>query len=225
MPVIGISAGRKNKVTESVVKAVLDGVNGDPTFVSLSGKLIRPCEACNGCVATNRCVLDDDFLWAADQIRESDALVFGAPNHFRHMNSKGLAFWERLCFSGRHNALFPLQGKPAAIVAIGGDRGAGKPVLEDLQRYFRDARLDLVGHVEAQGEYACFTCGYGNECAVGGFASLYPLGTEISDDNTPSIDNQHPHLPGSPCHHGSLRDEAIEMGKAIARVLACSDPG
>ena len=84
MSVVGISAGRKNKVTESVVKAVLDRVKGRTVFISWSGKMIRPCEACNGCVATNRCALDDDFLWAADQIRESDGLVFGAPNHFKH---------------------------------------------------------------------------------------------------------------------------------------------
>ncbi len=107
MSVVGISAGRKNKVTESVVKAVLDRVKGRTVFISWSGKMIRPCEACNGCVATNRCVLDDDFLWAADQIRESDGLVFGAPNHFKHMNSKGSAFWERCVSPGVTMPSFP----------------------------------------------------------------------------------------------------------------------
>ena len=42
--IIGISAGRKNKVTESSVKAILEGTGKESIFISLSGKTIRPCE-------------------------------------------------------------------------------------------------------------------------------------------------------------------------------------
>ena len=66
--IVGISAGRDGKVTESLVKAILDGSGEEHEFISLSGKLIRPCEGCNGCVKTNRCVLEDEFqpvlLWS-----------------------------------------------------------------------------------------------------------------------------------------------------------------
>ncbi len=108
--IVGISAGRKNKVSDSLVKAILEGSGREHTFINLSGKLIRPCEACNGCVDTNRCVLKDDLMPILEKCYEAQAIVFGAPRHWNHMNTKGLAFWERACFSGRHNSvfLFPL---------------------------------------------------------------------------------------------------------------------
>ena len=59
--IIGISAGRDGKVTESLVKAILEGSGQEYEFISLSGKLIRPCEAGTGRVKTNRSALEDDF--------------------------------------------------------------------------------------------------------------------------------------------------------------------
>ncbi|ACB84310.1 flavodoxin family protein [Natranaerobius thermophilus] len=195
--ILGISAGRKNKVTESVVEAVLTGAKEyssadiDYELISLSGKLIRPCEACNGCVNTNKCILKDDFPWIMDKMIEADAIVFGAPTYWNHMNAKGQAFWERACFLSRHNAVFLLKDKPGGIVAIDG-KGTDNYVIRDLKEYYQDARIKYTGSVTAQGEYACFTCGYGSFCSVGGFAELYPLGTEITDDLKPSANNQHP---------------------------------
>jgi len=210
--ILGISAGRKNRVTESTVGAVLDGAGGDTEFVSLAGKLIRPCEACNGCVDDNTCVLDDDFTAIEELVHECGGLVFGAPTYWATMNSKGQAFWERLSFSTRHNALFPFSGTPAAMAAVDGKDGTGEYVLADLKRYFADAGLETVGTIAVQGEYACFTCGYGSECAVGGLAGLYPLGTGITDEIIPSLDNQKPHLEDDRRGPTSARGEAHGLG-------------
>ncbi len=174
MLVVGVGAGRRGKFTESLVRTVLEGTGLDTEFISLSGKLVRPCEACNGCVETNRCVLRDDFDAVWERVAAADGLVFGAPTYWDRMNTKGAAFWERLCFTGRHRERFPLRGKPAAMVAVDGSAGTGEYVLGDLGRYFADARLDVVGDVAGGGEFACFTCGFGEDCDVGGFLSLYP---------------------------------------------------
>ena len=56
-----------------------------------------------------------------------------------------------------------------------------------------DARLDIIEELEVQGEYACFTCGYGDNCEVGGLASIYDLPMEISYDKIPDLKNQCPH--------------------------------
>ncbi len=105
--VIGVSAGRKKKISETVIKAVLNGMKEFPDIetelITLSGKVIRPCEACNGCVKSNRCILNDDFQAIMDKLTNADGIVFGAPTYWDRMNGKGQAFWERACFSGRHN--------------------------------------------------------------------------------------------------------------------------
>ena len=218
--IIGISAGRKNKVCESVVRTVLEGTGMPYDFISLSGKLIRPCEACNGCVNTNRCILNDDFQPIIEKIGHAKALVFGAPTYWGHMNAKGQTFWERLCFSGRHNAAFPFAGKLGVIAAISG-KGDGRHVIRDLKEYFSDCRIKPVGHVVAQGEYACFTCTYGNKCSVGGFAELFPLGTPITDDIIPSISNQHPELCNLKPGERNITEKARLEGANLAKKLMC----
>ena len=54
--ILGISAGRKNKISESAVKYVLDKCEMDYDFYSLSSFDISTCDACNGCVESYRCV-------------------------------------------------------------------------------------------------------------------------------------------------------------------------
>ncbi len=216
--IIGISAGREHKVTESLIKAILAGTGKENEFISLSGKLIRPCEACNGCVKNNHCVLEDDFREIVEKCYQAEAIVFGAPNYWGHMNAKGHAFWERVCFSGRHNSVFPLEGKLGIIAAVAGT-GDGKPVIKDIETYFDDARMHIVDEISVQGEYACFTCGHGNYCPVGGFIDMYPLGTSIKSDIVPSLTNQHPDKPDLPQEERSQLNQARKMGEILSKVL------
>jgi multimeric flavodoxin WrbA len=216
--IIGISAGREQKVTESLIKTILEGTGKATEFFSLSGKLIRPCEACNGCVKYNRCVLEDGFQEILEKCYQAEAIVFGAPNYWNHMNAKGQAFWERVCFSGRHNSVFPLQGKLGVIGAVSGT-GEGKPVIRDIETYFNDARMRIVEEVSIQGEYACFTCGHGNHCPVGGFVDMYPLGTTIKSDIIPSLTNQHPDKPDLPQEKRDQLAHARKIGEVLGKVL------
>jgi hypothetical protein len=216
--IIGISAGRESKVTESLIKAILEGTGKINEFISLSGKLIRPCEACNGCVKNNRCVLEDDFQKIIEKCYRAEAIVFGAPNYWNHMNAKGIAFWERVCFSGRHNSVFPLEGKMGAIAAVAGT-GNGKPVINDIKTYFNDARIHIVEEISVQGEYACFTCGHGNHCPVGGFVDMYPLGTTIKPEIVPSLTNQNPDKPDLPREERNRLNHARKMGKILSKVI------
>lgn len=216
--IIGISAGRNNKVTESLIKAILEGSGKEYKFISLSGKLIRPCEACNGCVKNNRCIMKDDFQDIIEECYQAKAIVFGAPNYWGHMNAKGQAFWERACFSGRHNSVFPLEGKLGVIAAVAGT-GNGQPVIDDLEEYFEDARLHIVKEISVQGEYACFTCGYGNHCPVGGFVDMYPLGTAIKPEIVPSLTNQNPDNPDLPEEERNLLNSARKVGEVLSKVL------
>jgi multimeric flavodoxin WrbA len=216
--IIGISAGRDGKATESLVKAILEGAREEYEFISLSGKLIRPCEGGTGCAKDNHCVLEDDFQEVLERCHRAEAIVFGAPNYWDRMNAKGQAFWERACFSGRHNSVFPLEGKLGVIAAVAGT-GHGAPVIDDLKRYFDDARMHLVGAISIQGEYACFTCGYGNHCPVGGFVEMYPLGTRVKPDLFPSLTNQYPDNPDLPEHERNRLYDARELGETLSKVL------
>ena len=216
--IVGISAGRHGKVTESLVRAILEGAGGDGEFISLSGKLIRPCIACNECVKNNRCTLEDDLQEVLERCYEAEAIVFGAPNYWDHMNALGQAFWERACFSGRHNSVFPLEGKLGVIAAVAGT-GHGTPVVNDIAAYFKDARIHTVGDISVQGEDPCFTCGHGNYCPVGGLADKYPLGIDVKPELVPSLTNQYPENPDLSEEERSRLKDARRMGEILSVVL------
>lgn len=183
---IGISAGRDEKVTEKVVKSILKASGEDNDFYSLSSFEILSCDGCNGCVESHQCVKDDKLNQIAEAMQQADRIVFGAPEYWGGMNAKGRAFWERICFSSRHNEYFPLAGKPAVLIGVSGD-GNSAGVIEDGTEFMQDARLEIIEKIEIKGEYACFDCGYGHLCQVGGLKNFYDLPVRAEEVKRPRL--------------------------------------
>lgn len=210
--IVGISAGRPDKITDSAVRRVLEETGMESTFFSLGCRDLQLCRACNGCVQTNRCLLPDGLDEILAAMEKARGVVFGAPRYWRGINARARGFWERLCFSGRHRETFPFQDMPAVMITVSGS-GEGLEAQKDLETFMGDARLRIVDRVDLQGEYACFTCGYGPSCLVGGYVSLYEPGTQVTRDRTPRLDNQSPHDPGV------TRDLEAELRRAAARLV------
>jgi multimeric flavodoxin WrbA len=173
--ILGIStSGRRNRIVEQTVRAILDGTGMEYELVSLSGKTINGCTGCLGCAGTNICVLKDDWIDLADKMKKADAIVFGAPKYFGTINARGHACLERT-FSFRHNCVFPLQGKPAVSISTSSTWSHNRrtvtsedPVKDFIQALLKENRMEIVGHVTADGYGPCYTCGYGHNCDAGG---------------------------------------------------------
>ena len=189
--IVGISAGREEKVTEQAIKTVLEETNEPYEFYSLSSFEILTCDACNGCISTNRCVKDDKLNEIVETMIKADGIVFGAPEYWDGMNAKGRAFWERVAFSLRHNENYPLADKPGVIVGVSGD-GDSRYVIKDIKNFFDDARINTIDQIEVRGEYACFSCGLGHICSAGGLTNFYEIPVEKSDVRTPDLCEQYP---------------------------------
>ncbi|WP_366922617.1 flavodoxin family protein [Metallumcola ferriviriculae] len=218
--IVGISSGREGGITDKAVKKILEASQLPYDFISLSSFELLTCNACNGCVTTYQCVKDDQLNEICDIMQQADGIVFGAPEYWNGANGKARVFWERICFSTRHNAQFPLAGTPGIIVGVSGD-GDSREVLQDIRVFFEDARIKLIDSIEVQGEYACFTCGYGENCEVGGLADIYELPTIINDKTTPSLCNQYPHKlqPGK-----DITKQLTRLGKALANRFSANQP-
>lgn len=210
LQLLGISAGREDKVTEKAVKNVLKASGLPFEFYSLASFNIYTCDACNGCVESHKCVKDDKLNEIFQAMQKSAGIVFGAPEYWNGMNAKGRAFLERVCFSGRHNNHFPLADKPGVIVGVSGD-GDSRAVIKDGERFFEDARINIVETIQIQGEYACFTCGYGHECDVGGLKNFYDLPVDSSRVKKPELCRQKPEDKNS-----SVLPELREAGRKLA---------
>lgn len=191
MYTLGISGSpRRDHTTDQLVQAVLAGCEGETRFVSLAGLRIEPCRACNGCIETNVCVIEDDMAGLRAEIVAADALVVGAPVYYGMLNAQTHAFFERF-FQFRHREAMLLEGKRGVAVGVaGGDGTSAMRAVRDIQRFFSANRIRPLDHVTARGTFACHTCGYGETCQVGGYVACWGTGTPISDETTPSLAKQ-----------------------------------
>ena len=76
MKVLGVSGSPiKNSNTDRALRLALESTGLETEFIKLKDYTIAPCQACLGCIKTNRCVIDDDGIMLAEKAKEADALI------------------------------------------------------------------------------------------------------------------------------------------------------
>ena len=194
---------------------MLAATEQDYQIYALNELKLETCDACVACLAGNRCIKSDGVNQIVDELSAAAALVCAAPEYWEGVNAKARAFWERVCFMGRHNEEFPLQHLNGVIIGVGG-HGDAAGAIRDMQAFFSDARITVCDTVDIQGAYACFDCGFGPDCTVAGLWDIYPVDTEISADKVPRLQHQDPHL----CTQQRRSDRRIRLELAAERLMA-----
>ncbi|MBR5163211.1 MAG: flavodoxin family protein [Schwartzia sp.] len=69
--------------------------------ISLKGKEIKFCIGCLACQKTQKCVLNDDAVAIAEQVKNADTLVFATPIYYYEMSGQMKTLLDRL------NPLYP----------------------------------------------------------------------------------------------------------------------
>lgn len=216
--IIGIHSGRNGGISEQALQHLLAATGLDYRVFALTELRLETCDACLGCLSTNRCVKDNDGVnEIIDSLREASALVFAAPEYWEGVHGKARAFWERVCFSGRHNEAFPLEHLHGVVIGVSGD-GDSSAAIRDLKNFYEDAHITLIDAVAVQGTYACYDCGLAAACEVSGVWEIFPRGTEISSATIPSIANQAPHLPEEK-RTRNVRCRLSSAGETLTTVL------
>ncbi len=101
-----IGSPRRGGNTESFVEEVLSGVKETGAQVEtyfLSQLNIKPCNACDVCKKTGKCIHPDDMLKLLDKIKCSRVIVLGTPLYFWGSTAQFKAFIDR--FYGAKQAL------------------------------------------------------------------------------------------------------------------------
>ncbi|MFO7848716.1 MAG: flavodoxin family protein [Spirochaetia bacterium] len=211
--IVGIHSGRRGKISESALRYVLEHTGEEYKVFALTDLPLETCDACLGCLATNRCVKDDGVNEIADELCKASALVFAAPEYWEGVHGKARAFWERVCFMGRHNSAFPLRHLDGVIIGVAG-HGDASAAIRNLSAFFEDARIRTVDTVDVQGSYACFECGFAQACEVAGVWDIFPRDTEVLPEIVPSLFNQDPHL----CKRESRSDIRLRLEEAAEKL-------
>ena len=191
--IVGIHSGRRGKISEGALRYVLEHTGEEYKIFALTDWALETCDACLGCLTTHRCVKDDGVNEIVDELYKASAVVFATPEYWEGVHAKARAFWERVCFMGRHNSVFPLQHLYGVIIGVAG-HGDASAAIRDLSAFFEDARIRVVDTVDVQGTYACFECGFAPVCEVAGVWDIFERDIKITPETIPSLDNQDPQL-------------------------------
>jgi multimeric flavodoxin WrbA len=185
MKAIGISSsGRKAAFSKIIVKDVLEASKVEYEMIHLAELDIRGCLGCLKCAVSNRCVQKDDFHEVIDKIQAAEALVFGGGNYYGTLNAIGHAFWERT-FALRHREVFTLAGKLG--IAVGLDRDQEKrEATRFIEKMMHSNKMAVITSFTDPGNYQCYDCGYGHDCAVGNvYEHMGLVSAEYAEANRP----------------------------------------
>lgn len=120
MKILGISASpRVGGNTDIVINEVLESAKNEGAeveFLTLAGKEINACVACDSCKKFGKCQYDDDVLPILERISEADGVVIGAPVYFGNVPSPLKALIDRERIIGKKWGSF--DGKVGASVAV-----------------------------------------------------------------------------------------------------------
>jgi len=120
--VLAISGSpRRGGNTDTLLDATLEVIasHGIATeLVSLAGTTIKTCNACMGCVGTDRCVLEDDFDPLYRKMVDADGIIVGSPVYFGSATGEMTAFLDRAGYVAYKNGnLFARKVGGPVVVA------------------------------------------------------------------------------------------------------------
>ena len=96
-----LRAGSNSDIlTQSLVKGAQDAGH-EVGQISLKDKELKFCIGCLACQKTQKCVLNDDAVRIAEEVKNTDILVFATPIYYYEMSGQMKTLLDRL------NPLFP----------------------------------------------------------------------------------------------------------------------
>jgi multimeric flavodoxin WrbA len=91
-------------------------------ILKLSELNVKPCTACDACLKTGICGIDDDMPEFYQAFALCQAILISTPVYYRNITSRLMAVFERH-YACRQSQ--PLKGKPGGAMAVGRSSGGG----------------------------------------------------------------------------------------------------
>jgi len=146
-----IASPRKNGNCKQIVNIITkiieekDGINKIYFVDDLNIKGCQACRACKNMDNPTKCVLGDDFNRIMDEVEESDAFIFAAPNYFGEISGQGRIFMDRF-FSMTKTTINQLKNKPKCIVihTYGASEGHYDEYINKKANIFNSIGCELI---------------------------------------------------------------------------------
>jgi len=113
---------------------VLEEAGMETEIITLSGKTIAGCTACNSCKKTGACAIKDDFNQLAEKIKAAEGFIVGSPVYFGTARGDVMNFLQRLGMISYGSTNW-LAGKVGGPVVVG-RRGGHTATLQEMLMFF-----------------------------------------------------------------------------------------
>ena len=126
--------------------AVLKKSGYETELVQLSGRPLRGCAACGGCLKNKdkKCVLPDDGLNGyLARMEGSAGILIGSPTYFADVSSETKALIDRAGFVSMANGGLLRRKAGAAVVAV--RRGGAIHAFDTINHFFTIAQMVIPG--------------------------------------------------------------------------------
>jgi multimeric flavodoxin WrbA len=125
MKIVGIlGSARKGGNTEILLDVALEEAQKEGVTIEkipLRDKVLAPCDGCQGCIKTGKCVVEDDAQEIYEKILESEGILWATPVYFWSMTAQTKILMDRL-----YALLFPklqLANKVGGLIVVAAGRG------------------------------------------------------------------------------------------------------
>lgn len=168
-----VGSPRKNGNTEILIDRIIEGCKStrdvDAEKIFIVDKKIEYCNGCLTCTfpppGSGQCAIKDDMAEILDHMKQSDAFIFGSPNHMRTITAPLLNFLARmlplLVFKGEFDEEGNRIGgdmsskignkKVAMVVTQGENFFCSALVHQVLESNLNDFRLKSAGNIISMG--------------------------------------------------------------------------
>jgi multimeric flavodoxin WrbA len=150
MKILGLSCSpRKQGNTVLLLNEALksaENAGAEAELYSVTGKDIRPCDACNACRKTGQCHIKDDMQELYGKLLEADGIIFGTPVYFYGMTAQAKAIIDRTIAFGSPEK--SMANKVGGVIVTAGSLGA-VDALKDLYFYMVTRQIIPANYIAA----------------------------------------------------------------------------
>lgn len=107
---------------------------------------IKPCDACDTCLKTGKCHINDDMQSIYPKLLETDALVIASPIYWFTVSAQTKLFMDR-CYALGNLEGYGLKGKKIGIVLTYGDSDPFSSGAVNALRTFQDGFNYVGAHI------------------------------------------------------------------------------
>jgi multimeric flavodoxin WrbA len=115
-------------------------------LLSLAGKDIHPCDACDTCHNTNTCHVADDVTPVIEEMKKADVIIVSAPTYIHNLSAQAKILFDRTNCLFNQNGESLLRDKIGAAIVVGQERQGGKAyALSSILMFFLAHHMIVVG--------------------------------------------------------------------------------